>query len=63
VWWREHVRGRGAAIVGTSGDLPSVAPEKGRKKVAKPRGKVVILSLFNENPAVFCCGLPLDAST
>jgi hypothetical protein len=38
VWWREHVRGRGAAIVGTSGDLPSAASEKGRKKVPKPRG-------------------------
>eukprot|EP01046_Picozoa_sp_COSAG06_P020023 COSAG06_NODE_1449_length_9437_cov_292.962305_6_plen_206_part_00 len=35
---REHVRGRGAAIVGTSGDLPSAASEKGRTKVAKPRG-------------------------
>ena len=35
---REHVRGRGAAIVGTSGDLPSAASEKGRKKVPKPRG-------------------------
>jgi len=37
---REHVRGRGATIVGTSGDgdLPSPASEKGRKKVPKPRG-------------------------
>ena len=38
---REHVRGRGAAIVGTSGDLPSAASEKGRKKVPKPRGNSV----------------------
>ena len=30
---REHVRGRGAAIVGTSGDLPSAASEKVHKKV------------------------------
>ena len=30
---REHVRGRGATIVGTSGDLPSPASEKARKKV------------------------------
>jgi len=35
---REHVRGRGAAIVGTSGDLPSPASEKGQEKVPKPRG-------------------------
>ena len=38
---REHVRGRGAAIVGTSGDLPSAASEKGRTKVPKPRGNSV----------------------
>ena len=38
VWRREHVRGRGATIVGTSIDLPSPASEKGRKKVPKPRG-------------------------
>jgi len=35
---REHVRGRGAAIVGTSGDLPSAASEKAPEKVPKPRG-------------------------
>ena len=35
---REHVRGRGAAIVGTSGDLPSAASEKGPERVPKPRG-------------------------
>ena len=35
---REHVRGRGAAIVGTSGDLPSPASEKAQGKVPKPRG-------------------------
>ena len=39
---REHVRGRGAAIVGTSGDLPSAASEKGRKKVPKPRGNTIV---------------------
>jgi hypothetical protein len=39
---REHVRGRGAAIVGTSGDLPSAASEKGRTKVAKPRGNSAV---------------------
>jgi hypothetical protein len=41
---REHVRGRGAAIVGTSGergDLPSAASEKGQEKVPKPRGNSV----------------------
>ena len=43
VWRREHVRGRGATIVGTSGDLPSPASEKGRKKGAKPRGNSVIM--------------------
>ena len=42
---REHVRGRGAAIVGTSGDLPSPASEKGRKKGAKPRGNSVLYLL------------------
>jgi hypothetical protein len=38
VWRRERVRGRGAAIVGTSGDLPSPASEKAQGKVPKPRG-------------------------
>ena len=37
---REHVRGRGAAIVGTSGDLPSAASEKGAKKFPS-RGAIV----------------------
>ena len=44
---REHVRGRGAAIVGTSGDLPSATSEKGRKKVPKPRGNSVAVSDSN----------------
>ena len=35
---REHVRGWGAAIVGTNVDLTSAASEKGRTKVPKPRG-------------------------
>ena len=47
---REHVRGRGAAIVGTSGDLPSAASEKGRKKVPKPRGNTVKMPLARERP-------------
>jgi hypothetical protein len=44
---REHVRGRGATIVGTSIDLPSPASEKGRKKVPKPiaRGNSVGIAL------------------
>ena len=40
---REHVRGRGAAIVGTSGDLPSAASEKGPERVPKPRGNIIIV--------------------
>ena len=38
------MRGRGAAIVGTSGDLPSAASEKGPEKVPKPRGNSVLLA-------------------
>ena len=49
---REHVRGRGAAIVGTSGDLPSAASEKGRTKVPKPRGNSAIeLKIMGSRPA------------
>jgi hypothetical protein len=42
---REHVRGRGATIVGTSGDLPSPASEKARKKVPSEGQQCVVAEL------------------
>jgi hypothetical protein len=57
VWRREHVRGRGATIVGTSGDLPSAASEKAQEKVPKPRGNSSASIVEFSPPGALSCRL------
>ena len=55
---REHVRGRGAAIVGTSGDLPSAADEKAQEKVPKPRGNSAACACMDAGMGTGHCFCP-----